>query len=254
MTELLQKYDAWLLDAGPAALVFREHLIPVEGSEGVLFPPTFAASEDKSFKGGYNIDTFPDGTNVCLINSVGSQANRMEPIFAQKAYAGLVPQIIVKAGERRVNLLEAGHRAGDALVRCSVLQDELRSAFKAVQKGNAEPLAKIAPTSLVFGAWDSRDTRQSFRGSLPRRYGHSMCKSSPDPLSTYRQPTTLTKDCWTSRPTRRRRMPTPRGASYTSRLRARRVVSSQEAASVAKRRSISRRCATCRGRRRREDA
>jgi CRISPR-associated protein Csb1 len=33
-----------------------------------------------------------------------------------------------------------------------------------VQKGDAEPLAKIAPTSLVFGAWDSRDTQ----AKLPR--------------------------------------------------------------------------------------
>jgi CRISPR-associated protein Csb1 len=33
-----------------------------------------------------------------------------------------------------------------------------------VLKGNAEPLAKIAPTSLVFGVWDSRDTQ----AKLPR--------------------------------------------------------------------------------------
>jgi CRISPR-associated protein Csb1 len=30
----------------------------------------------------------------------------------------------------------------------------------ASQKGDAEPLAKIAPTSLVFGVWDSRDTQE----------------------------------------------------------------------------------------------
>ena len=71
---------------------------------------------------------------------------------------------MVKAGEKEVNLLEAGHRAGDALVRCSALQQELQDAFKAVLKGDAEPLAKIAPTSLVFGVWDSRDTQ----AKLPR--------------------------------------------------------------------------------------
>src|SRR5262249_32952162 len=57
------------------------------------------------------------------------------------------------------NLLEAGHRAGDAIIRCSALQEELRNAFKAVQYGNAEPLTKIAPTSVIFGVWDSRDTQ-----------------------------------------------------------------------------------------------
>lgn len=164
MTDLLEKFDAWFKDAGPAALVIREHMLPVEGPDGVLFPATFAASEDKTFKGGYNIDEFPENKNICLIDSVGSQANRIEPLFAKRDYAGLVPQVVVVAGDKRVNLLDAGHRAGDAIVRCSELQQELQSAFKAVQKGDSEPLAKIAPTSLVFGAWDSRDTQ----AKLPR--------------------------------------------------------------------------------------
>jgi CRISPR-associated protein Csb1 len=129
-----------------------------------LFPATFAASEDKTFPGGYNIDYFADGSNICLVDSVGSQANRVEPLFMNKDYAGLVPQIVVKAGSKKVNLMEAGHRAGDAIVRCSALQVELQSAFKAALNGDAESLAKIAPTSLVFGVWDSRDTQ----AKLPR--------------------------------------------------------------------------------------
>ncbi|HUO06748.1 MAG TPA: type I-U CRISPR-associated RAMP protein Csb1/Cas7u [Phycisphaerae bacterium] len=160
MSDVLKKYDSWLDDDGPAALVIREHLIPVEGEDGVLFPATFAAGDN--FPGGYNVNSFgeeKEGKNVCLIDSVGSQANRTEPLFAREKYAGLVPQVVVKAGEKSVNLLEAGHRAGDAIVRCTALQAALQSAFKAVQQGNTEPLAKIAPTSLVFGVWDSRDTQ-----------------------------------------------------------------------------------------------
>ena len=163
MSDTLTKFDSWLTgDAGPAALVIREHLMPVEGADGVLFPATFAAGDN--FPGGYNIDEFPDGPNVCLIDSVGSQANRIEPLFADAKYAGLVPQVVIKAGEKEINLLEAGHRAGDAIVRCSALKQELQDAFKAVLKGNAQPLAKTAPTSLVFGVWDSRDTQ----AKLPR--------------------------------------------------------------------------------------
>ncbi|MEX2118178.1 MAG: type I-U CRISPR-associated RAMP protein Csb1/Cas7u [Pirellulales bacterium] len=158
----LTKFDAWLRDGGPAALVIRENLMPVEGHDGILFPATFAAGD--KFPGGYNVDGDPNGRNVCLIDSVGSQANRIEPLFARDRYAALVPQVVVKAGEKEVNLLEAGHRAGDAIVRCSALQKELQDAFKAVLKGNAQPLAKIAPTSLVFGVWDSRDTQ----AKLPR--------------------------------------------------------------------------------------
>src|SRR3954465_2428350 len=112
MSNGLRQFDAWLSDDGAAALVIRDPLMPVEGRDGVLFPATFAPGD--GFDGGYNIDSFPDGKNVCLIDSVGSQANRMEPLFSNGEYAQLVPQVVVKAGAKKVNLLEAGHRAGDA--------------------------------------------------------------------------------------------------------------------------------------------
>jgi CRISPR-associated protein Csb1 len=154
----LTLHDRYLaVDDGPAALVIREHLMPAEGAGGVLFPATFAPGD--GFPGGYNIDTDPGGRTVCLIDSVGSQANRMEPLFKADRYRHLVPQVVVQAGEKEVNLLDVGHRAGDALVRCSALLPKLRDAFAAVLGGDAAPLAGIAPTSLVFGVWDSRDTQ-----------------------------------------------------------------------------------------------
>lgn len=153
----LKNLDAYLDHDGPAALVLRDELVPVEGPDGVFFPPTYASGGD--FKGGYNIDGDPNGTNVCLVDSVGAQANRIEPIFLVEPYASLVPQVGVRAGERVVSIFEAGHRAGDAIVRCSSLQDELQAAFKALLKGDATSLANVAPTSLVFGVWDSRDTQ-----------------------------------------------------------------------------------------------
>lgn len=156
MNDQLTRFDPWLKGNGPAALVMREQLMPVEGEDGVIFPPTFA--EGDGFKGGYNIDEFPDGSNVCIIDTVGSQANRMEPIFAAE-FKSLVPQVVVVAGKKRVNLLEAGHRAGDAIVRCTELQQDLQNAFKCLLMGNALPLARLAPTSLVFGVWDSRKTQ-----------------------------------------------------------------------------------------------
>jgi len=164
MTDLLKHHDIWLTDQGPAALVIREHLMPAEGRDGVLFPATFAPGEDKSkFPGGYNIDRASPGSanggSICLIDSVGSQANRVEPEFGKPKYESLIPQVAVKAGERAISLLEAGHRAGDALVRCTPLKDEVKQAFQAIVTGDAAPLAKIAPTSLVFGAWDSRVTQ-----------------------------------------------------------------------------------------------
>lgn len=154
--------EAWLEDSAdvPAAIVLREYLVPVEGRDGVFFPPTFAATENaKEFAGGYNIDELGNGENVCLVDSVGAQANRIEPMFATGDYAALVPQLIVEAGEKRISILDAGHRAGDAIVRCTELKEPLQRAFQSLKRGDAMPLAKLAPTSLVFGVWDSRDTQ-----------------------------------------------------------------------------------------------
>lgn len=171
------KFDEWFEDRGPAAIVLRENLVPVEGSDGIFFPATYApqqgADKDRTkFQGGYNIDVFEDGSNVVLVDSVGSQANRIEPIFAEKQYSDLVPQIVVIFPTKglRLNLLNANHRAADAIVRCSGFEQDLQEAFQEVLRGNAEKLAQIAPTSLVFGAWDSRVTQ----AKLPRLFSSTI--------------------------------------------------------------------------------
>ena len=145
--------------AGPVALYFRQELLPVEGKGGVIFPPTYTDV-------GYNIDSLADGTKVATIDSVGSQANRMEPIFMREPYARLVPQIDITYGDgKKKSILEAGHRLGDAVIRATELHDEARKAFAALlDSGDASKLAELAPTSLVFGVWDSRDTQ----AKLPR--------------------------------------------------------------------------------------
>lgn len=192
--------DKMLAADGPAALVCRQWLMPAEGRDAVIFPPTFAAPEgggkggykidanlrtatlkvesrgESDGKAGYNIDEVRDAndpnkvTRIAIIDTVGSQANRMEPLFKKAngedtPYSGLVPQIEIKAGNKLVNLLDADHRAADAIVRYSTLGPKLKEAFGTYQEsGDATLLAKIAPTSLVFGAWDSRDTQ----AKLPR--------------------------------------------------------------------------------------
>ncbi|PID71627.1 MAG: type I-U CRISPR-associated protein Cas7 [Desulfobulbus propionicus] len=161
MTNTQEQINDYLGPEGPAALVIREYLMPVEGPDGVFFPSTFADI-------GYNIDyenpQDKRSRNIALIDSVGSQANRIEPLFTEGEYAKLVPQITIKAGEKTVNLINASHRAGDAIARCSSLRNDLHTAFNEVNKGNALPLARLAPTSLVFGVWDSRGTQ----AKLPR--------------------------------------------------------------------------------------
>lgn len=168
--QVLKQFDDWLKDDSMvAALTMRQWLEPVEGKDAVIFPPTYAKPERTREEDwlGYNIDRFDDGSSVCQIDSVGAQANRMEPIFGREPYNKLVPQIVITAGTgaQEVSLLDAGHRAADAIVRFSTLGPKLHEAYLAYRNdGNAEPLAKIAPTSIVFGSWDSRATQ----AKLPR--------------------------------------------------------------------------------------
>jgi CRISPR-associated protein Csb1 len=191
--ETAKLFDSWLAADGPVALRLRQKLLPVEADEngrGVIFPPTYADI-------GYNIDTLADGTRVATIDTVGSQANRLEPIFKSigkhadgkelNPLASLVPQVEIilhRAGGKKGNkkqegeddhvekrsLLDLAHRSADAVVLASpTLAPEIAKAFEALRnKGNAAPLAAIAPTSLVFGVWDSRGGTGEKRPRLVR--------------------------------------------------------------------------------------
>jgi CRISPR-associated protein Csb1 len=139
---------------GPAAIVAEEWLRPADGQGAVIFPPTYAGAGAST----YNIDDTPNG-RMAIIDSIPSQANRIEPLFRKPPYDELVPQITIKAGDEQCNLLEVGHRAADAFVRYSELGEELQKAFRSYKAGNATLLAKVAPTTLIFGGWDSRDTQ-----------------------------------------------------------------------------------------------
>lgn len=176
----LHRYDEYIkiadwLEAAemPSALVLTETLEPVGGREDIIFPPTYARNKKDAdhpysinvLKFGDTVPALPGAeSNTCLIDSVGSQANRMENCFIDKPgqpnpLGELVPQIVVEAEGQSVNILEAGHRIADAAVRFSALEEDARAAIKAMaDKGDAYALAQLAPTSLVFGFWDSRDT------------------------------------------------------------------------------------------------
>lgn len=178
--------DQWATDEkGPVALHLTQKLLPVEeidGQGGVIFPPTYADI-------GYNIDTLSDGTRVVTIDSVGSQANRLEPIFKVAQGKALVPQIEIvlrrepcgeceackRADECRnprqvkQSILDLAHRAADAVVQSSpTLRARVEKALKSLQDGDAGPLCALAPTSLVFGFWDSRGGTGEKRPRLVR--------------------------------------------------------------------------------------
>jgi CRISPR-associated protein Csb1 len=190
-----QDFDAWATQpSGPVALRLTQRLVPVEES-GIIFPPTYADI-------GYNIDTLSNGTRVATIDSVGSQANRLEPIFkaeSTRPQDSLVPQVEIvirkedcgacaacnrnaeTAGKKQKreacsnphevtrSLLDLAHRAADAVVRSSpTLRALVDPALAALRRGDAGPLCAIAPTSLVFGVWDSRGDSGEKRPRLVR--------------------------------------------------------------------------------------
>ncbi|KKL04911.1 hypothetical protein LCGC14_2611310, partial [marine sediment metagenome] len=133
----LDHFDSLLDEPTTAAIVMRQHLKPVEGEDGIIYPPTFADI-------GYNIDELAPPVpgqprNVCLIDSVGSQANRMEPRFKDPPYNELVPQIDIhiktKVADTTVHLFDAGHRIADAVARCTEMAGEIEAAFLATRSG-----------------------------------------------------------------------------------------------------------------------
>jgi CRISPR-associated protein Csb1 len=168
VTDWLQQRDQ------PVSITLTETLEPSGGPGTVIFPPTYAREPGK-IPHPYAISTLRDDlapeaaaaqgceANICDLDTVGSQANRMEPGFAEPPLNSLVPQRVIRAGSTSVNLLEIGHRVADGAVRFSTLSELAAKAIAAFgNEQDASVLARLAPTSLLFGFWDSRDTMFRF--------------------------------------------------------------------------------------------
>ena len=166
------------------AITLRQTLEPVEGRDVPVFPPTYPPNRERKthrFDTPYTVNE-TSGVRVCDLDSVQSQANRMEAAFTTKwrivrpspsveshdncmeaafegPFAGVVPHHVVQAGERPIDLTTLPHRIADAAIRATGYSEHIRGCFEAMETGDPVPLASIAPTSLVYGAWDSRDTQ-----------------------------------------------------------------------------------------------
>ncbi|MFM9965535.1 MAG: type I-U CRISPR-associated RAMP protein Csb1/Cas7u [Planctomycetaceae bacterium] len=159
------EFDKLLASDGPVMIVGQQfQKLAAISSDEIVFPPSYAnPSEKPGDPPVYNIDEIDPcdpSKNVCVLDSIPSQANRMEPLFGLPAYSSLVPQYAVKLLDDvpPVSILNVGHRLADAVFRGTTLRDAIVAAFKEYAKGNATPIAKLGATSLVFGVWDSRGT------------------------------------------------------------------------------------------------
>ena len=142
---------------------------PAGGPGDKIFPATYEG-------GSYATESrHIDGVEVpcVLIDSVQSQANRMEMALLDEWEAGGVsmPVIVVDftgcdlPKPFRVTSLEAPHRVADALLRDSELdgmpfrQSDAGKRIDLVDVRNATALFELCPTALVFGMWDSTGPR-----------------------------------------------------------------------------------------------
>lgn len=170
-----------------AGLRLRARLQPLYGIGEIVFPVTVSGGKYQTFSRrlpGYkdcqHIEVsdgkeirLPLGAVPCvIIDSVQSQANRMESAFLEDIRAGnlQLPYIEsdfsnVKDLEKTVGKLtcfDCPHRAFDAILRDSVDKDG--NPFPATEAGqlivkansaNATALFQVSPGSLLFGSWDS---------------------------------------------------------------------------------------------------
>jgi CRISPR-associated protein Csb1 len=151
---------------------------PAGGPGDKIFPPTYEG-------GKYAVETrLIDGAAVdcVLVDSVQSQANRMEAALLEAHRSGRIDLPLVVAHFDQPSLLkkftvtslDAPHRVADAIFRDSLLDGIV---FRRSDKGrmldttevrNATALFGLCPTALVFGLWDSTGPRGGLGAKFQR--------------------------------------------------------------------------------------
>lgn len=164
-----------------AAFRCRRHMQPAGGEGDKVFPPTFAgavyAIEQRRVAGR------EEPVACVLLDSVQSQANRMELALQEAVEAGTIklPLIEVDFSDHdptgdveadleakrlidrvgKITSLQVPHRLADAILRDSELdgqpfrRSEIGKALNTVSLMQATPLFELCPTALIFGMWDS---------------------------------------------------------------------------------------------------
>lgn len=153
--------------AEDVAVRFSAQLQPVGGRGDKVFPPTYAGGQ---YALESRVDEYGVVKEVVLLDSVQSQANRMEQalLAAHRAERITLPMVSVSFSKIEqlkelgdITVLDAPHRLADAILRDSMLN---RVLFPATPEGqvlrrsmpkNATELFKLCPTGLLFGIWDS---------------------------------------------------------------------------------------------------
>jgi CRISPR-associated protein Csb1 len=167
----------------PAVIRITEKLEPAGGENFPVFPPSYAG-EGRNAPPVYDLNGIEYGeidreqnlkdtkrfthhvkrARQCTMDSPQSQANRTEIAFLDdEDLRCLVPQAVAtiprKEGysdQSEVNVLALPHRVADFRVRASNQGGSANDVIQAFARGDALPLLRFMPTSILFGFWDSR--------------------------------------------------------------------------------------------------
>ena len=144
---------------------------PAGGAGDKVFPPTY---EGGQYATEQRIVPATGEIKQCvLLDSVASQANRMELALLAARRSGLVELPLLEVRFERDDLprkftvtsLEAPHRIADALFRDSLLdgrmfrQSDTGRLLDYARIDNAAGVFGVCPTALLFGFWDSTGPR-----------------------------------------------------------------------------------------------
>jgi len=153
------------------ALRSRLALQPAGGPGDKVMPPTYGVTNDAPNKYATEQRVVDgDVEDTVLLDSVASQANRMELALLEGWEAGELhfPVAFVDfttdsdlADLGRLTVLEAPHRIADAIFRDSLLDgtlfrlSDIGLAITNARPNAASSLYRYSPTALLFGMWDS---------------------------------------------------------------------------------------------------
>lgn len=155
-----------------AAYRFIADLCSVGGDGDKIFPPTYSSDRraDKYSKENRVIGGKVSAT--VLLDSVQSQANRIEAALQELYDSGRLdlPMVQVSFPEDlgsigRVTVLQAPHRLADAILRDSTIKENGKEVawresgpgrrFIQSTTADASGILGLAPTALLLGMWDS---------------------------------------------------------------------------------------------------
>jgi CRISPR-associated protein Csb1 len=157
-----------------SAIRRRRRLQPAGGVGDKIFPPTYP-SEGRNAPPRHvferrRIPGRDDDVWCVLIDSVQSQANRLEEALLRAAQDGRIelPRIVVDFAASGLNSigeitsLDAPHRVFDAILRDSLLEgqkflaeSDLGKRLREATAKDASGILEASPSALLFGAWNS---------------------------------------------------------------------------------------------------